>query len=1157
MLHLYSGNSMEALATRLLGHLARPRGAAPADVFARRDCVVIPSKTMEGWIRQQAMFASEATRGPRVLADCDFALVNVFVNDWLHRMDNPQADRRDPAAHPFSRESLRWRIFRRLRELGRQPDPEYAALSSFLPDENADPAAGDRRRFQLADRLAAVFDGYTVSRPETLAAWSRNQPMDEPERLTWQRKLWHELTADDLRERTYVAAFLRMVQPGSLAQSGIAGVYRSVHVFCPALLHRVYQLFLICLAEALDVHLYVFSPSRLNWLADELTGKRDILREQTRPCLDAADEDDSMSEKDHPLLAKLGRGAHEFLSELLDLTGGNLEAGAQEFAEPGRETCLKTMQQNILENQGDTLAGDPSIQTHVCHNPRREVEELRDGLLRLFTDNKWQPRDVQVQVPDLSAYAPYIEAVFSSTNPHAPAAIPFTLADRTVGEESPVSEGFLQLLDLAERRFTATEVMELLQCESLGRSFGIGPDDMERVAELIEAAGIRWGVNADHREAIAGVAFDEATAWRHGLDRLLKGYALGDAGSGHDPNPPLACDVTEGEDTLLLGRLATFVETLGRTTAFCRQQHALNDWQAELEKIVSDFFVSDNRSYKDVGQLRMAVRALAASAAAAEAADLKVGVREVRLFLQAHLQGATAGGAAHGNTVVFCTLRPGSSVPRKAICLLGMNDGEFPRPDRRPAYDLLKIKRKRGDRTPRVDDRTAFLEALLCARELFYASYVGYEADGAERYPSILIREMQELLAPNSACVVKHRLQAYHPDYFSRQAPTGRSYSHRNLEAAKRYVQRLRGEDDKTKDRDAAAGAVPKEQEYLQHPLRSNGPAPATTPTVLCSLRDLCDFFRNPALYYYEKTLGLRLRERTAAAIADTEEFDPDSLAGYKVREALRDAFAETDGVPPDQDALRRRLTEQGMLPLGDWGKRWFSEKWEQMQELMNAALANLDTLAAALGRQARERRSLDTMIEIGAVALQGQIYVYGPEPSPVTIQYRPAKPAAKNKIAPWLEHVFACAVGAAHTGHILEARTLSNKANEYAHALLPPIEKEDAQGILKECLALLEAGRQRPLPLTPQASHNYAEALYGDPKKDPEPDAEAKAKKQAKQGWGGSGSDRYGEHTDEAMQRAFGPEGPMDKPRFDNYATIFWKPYFQNREIQKSGVRN
>ena len=74
------------------------------------------------------------------------------------------------------------------------------------------------------------------------------------------------------------------------------------------------------------------------------------------------------------------------------------------------------------------------------------------------------------------------------------------------------------------------------------------------------------------------------------------------------------------------------------------------------------------------------------------------------------------------------------------VCLLGMNDGDYPRSQPPLDFDLMGSDYRPGDRSRREDDRYLFLEALLSARERLHISWVGKSIqDNAQRPPSVLV----------------------------------------------------------------------------------------------------------------------------------------------------------------------------------------------------------------------------------------------------------------------------------------------------------------------------------------------------------------------------------------------------------------------------------
>ncbi|MFA0519883.1 exonuclease V subunit gamma, partial [Vibrio sp. 10N.222.55.E8] len=100
--------------------------------------------------------------------------------------------------------------------------------------------------------------------------------------------------------------------------------------------------------------------------------------------------------------------------------------------------------------------------------------------------------------------------------------------------------------------------------------------------------------------------------------------------------------------------------------------------------------------------------------------------------------------------VNFCTLMPMRSIPFKTVCLLGMNDGVYPRSMPPEGFDLINGRSRPGDRSRRDDDRYLFLEAILSAQECLYISYVGRSIqDNTERVPSVLVSELIEYCQQN------------------------------------------------------------------------------------------------------------------------------------------------------------------------------------------------------------------------------------------------------------------------------------------------------------------------------------------------------------------------------------------------------------------------
>jgi len=1107
MLEVTWGNRLERLAEAMFDDLQGPSAVvhSPAAVFERRDVIVVPNRLVQHWLLHRFLYRAEDAPVPRILADVDFPLLNMFVNDWLGRMDQPGTDVRDPAAHPFSVPAMRWRIFGLLRA-GLPERGTFAPLQAYV--QGGAGTAVEARAFQMAGRLATMLDEYMVYRPDRMRDWEAGRDGSlEGTVLAWQPALWRLLTAGPRRRETYLDAFCRM--PRQLAAAGIQDTFRAVHVFGVSMMPPVYVYFFDLLGDLLPVRFYTLNPCRRDWF-DERRPRDSLL--EGRP------DTDELFSAGNPFLNDQGRGSRDFLVELLDRTQGQAEAGSR-FEAPSPITALGRVQLDLLDGDGTggetgTPGGgepDGTIQVHVCHSPMRELEVLRDYLLRRFAEVvPLQPREIQVQVADMATYAPYIDAVFAETGETGERRIPYVVADRVAGGESRAAEAFRRLLELAGSRFTAPDVLDLLYGEHVRAAFGFEAEDVALLASWIEQAGIRWGNDAQHRRAVLAVDFDPpaATTWQYGLDRLLLGYPAGTDGEAAVPAEasPLPVDVAGSDGAVLLGRLANFHERLRQLADWMQGPHGVEAWADQLDQVISTFFASTDETYREINVLRQAV-ALLRKSAGAVAFEGPVGADVVRAFLAAQVKSASGGDDLIRDAVVFSALRPGSSMPRKVMCLVGMGDGLYPRRENRPHYDLLRNERRMGDRSQRIEDRMAFLEAVLGAREHLMISYTGFDTgDGRALPPSVLVDELREYArsvfgGADPVLCVRHRLQAFNPAYFQADGDLF-SYSPGDARAAQVY----------------AGGADTEPPAGTQMP--SEMGVHALDPETL-ELDDLLRFVRNPAAYYYRNVLKVELEITPEALPPDSEEFDPASLAGYQVNQAL--AAGLLSDPPLESSRLRRRLEADGLLPLAHAGDSWFARRLEAMQALLSVEIDGLGSLSDALRQQAAAE-PLPVTVMVDGWRIEGgcRPFVRTGSATPLALDVRWGTVRGEDRFAAWLRHLFACAAGVAETRFFFGARPGKDEKPE--QACFGPLNREEALALLLPFVELFRDGRHRVPSFTPATAYAYVSAYRREKRDDGRADV---GLKKALAAWGGD----FGDGTNVYYRQAFGPDGPFEPP--------------------------
>jgi exodeoxyribonuclease V gamma subunit len=852
----------------------------------------------------------------------------------------------------------------------------------------------------------------------------------------------------------------RFVQ--ALAEPGaVVGVLpRRIVLFGVSALPRQTIEALAALARHCQVILAVPNPCRYHW-SDIIDG-RDLFKARRRhqPHAPHAGDLSTMPFEElhtvcHPLLAGWGRQGRDFirmLDEFDDVRTTLRDFPTLQvdvFSEGAGTTLLGQVQaairdmQPLHQNPEARPAYDPadiSVRFHVAHSAQREVEVLHDELLTIFGRGDVRPRDVIVMVPDMDRFAPAIQAVFGQYRRGEGRHIPFEIADVSIRRTSPVLAALDWLLRLPQQRCLQSEVRDLLGVPAIAARFGIAPDDLPRVGRWIEAAGVRWGLDAQHRADLDLAPAGEQNAWIAGIRRMLLGYASG-AGAHFDGIEPLAR--VGGLDAALAGALARFVDSLMAWRRELARARAPGEWGAAMPRLLQAFFKgADEAEQLTLGQLQTALQNWLEDCAVAQFAEpVPVAVvREAWLGLidEKNLHQRFISGG-----VTFCTLMPMRALPYRVVCLVGMNDGDFPRRAHGADFDLLALPDMAcpGDRSPRDDDRYLMLEALLSARDHLHVSWAGRSArDNSMQPPSVLVAQLRDYLRAGwkgldlTALTVEHFLQPFSRHYFEEG-------SLRTHAAEWRAAHEAGARDPLPVLPSHAADSLP------------------------LTIRDLTLFMRQPVKQFFGRRLGVWFRNGAIAG-ADDEPFALDALEEYKLCELLladSGPFEHPDEVPALIGAGIDRAEREGRLPIGRLaGKlraRWIGE----LVPVRRAWLALHQRFP-----QARDKLRLS--INCGAHALEDWIDQIRTDGGvDVSLSLTPSRLLAGKSARPGREHLradkliplFVRQLAASAQGRPLTCYLVARDCI----VRLPGIEQGSAQRQLETLVTLWRQGMDTPLP--------------------------------------------------------------------------------------------
>lgn len=1088
---LVHGNRPEALRELIVAWLRR-YPLAPLET----ETVLVHSNGIAQWLRLAlAEDPQDDGGGCGIAAGLDMSLPSRFLWQAYRAVLGREAV---PEVSPFDKPLLLWRLMRLLPEVA--GEAAYAPLKRFLASD-----ADLRKRFQLAERLADLFDQYQVYRADWLAAWADGddaliradgERLPLPDAQRWQASLWRALLADvgggavGQGRAAVHEAFVARASAWPQDALRPPGLPRRVLVFGVSALPRQSLEALAAVARWSQVLMCVHNPCEHFWadiVADKELLRATRRRQQRRAGSPDQIADDALHLHAHPLLAAWGKQGRDFIGLLDEYDSDSSRAGYQpQFAAIGSRIdlfdahdhrgLLGQLQDDIrdLRPLAETRAtwppvspDDASIRFHVAHSAQREVEVLHDQLLAAFNaDPSLRPRDVIVMVPDIDAYAPHIQAVFGLMERDDPRFIPFSIADQGRRHHDPLVNAIARLLDLPNARLAVSEVLDLLDVPALRARFGIAEDDLPLLHRWIHGARVRWGLHAEHRQRLGLPDAADANTWRFGLRRMLLGYAVGDTGAAWQEIEPF--DEIGGLDAALLGPLAAFVERLDATWARFASDADPATWCVRLRGLLTDFFEpQDDAEAFTLQRLDGALeRWLDACTAAGLAAPLPLAV--VGEHWLSALDDSGLSQRFFAGVVTFATLMPMRAIPFRHVCLLGLNDGDYPRSRPPMDFDLMGGDYRPGDRSRREDDRYLFLEALLSARERLHISWVGKSInDNTDRPPSVLVGQLRDHLAAGwrlagadqdpaallAQLTVEHRLQPFNPDYFPPDPAASRLFT---------YAHEWRIADDR-----------PPPDEVL----------PPVTREEPLSLAELAAFLRDPVKAFFTQRLHVNF-EPDDAASEDQEPFDLDGLQKWQLWDELiaAQALAVRDAEPRDAALAGglARIARRGDLPAGAFAALQRDALAAPMDDLFARYAAALAEWPEAVDGDwvadySHAGLALDARFHDLRLAPDGSRGRVVLETSDVV---KDGKYRRHHLVRHWVAHLAAHLAGGPLTTLVV---------SKVGNVRLEPLADDAARAHLDQLMAAWRDGQRRPLPLPVRTAFAWLADLDADKNTAPE----------------------------------------------------------------------
>jgi exodeoxyribonuclease V gamma subunit len=367
-------------------------------------------------------------------------------------------------------------------------------------------------------------------------------------------------------------------------------------------------------------------------------------------------------------------------------------------------SSLKNIQASLLHLSEVNVIDDDSVQLHAASSKWHEIEILFEFLCGQL--QTLEPKEIKVMAPNINDYLPFIHMVFKDQ-------IPYVIYECEGENTTDFFHGLIQLLDLPSLRFEKRAVLKLLQIPSFLDKAKINQAQVFLIEKWVNEANISWGMDRAHRQSyIQGDLLEksEMGTWKGGLDDLLEELVTASS----------CRSMLEFSDAELFGKFAVLIESLKEDLLrYGCGKKRLSTWVTHVKELAEKYFAVPEEGYvlfRELGGLALIDMEISYESFSRALVYLS---RKRESFQNFQLQAIQFGGIAGL-----------SSIPTKVTCLLGMQEGGFPRAEEPSSFARVKWNHM----ISKIDeDHAHFLEALLSSRENLWMSYVNIdELDGKQ-----------------------------------------------------------------------------------------------------------------------------------------------------------------------------------------------------------------------------------------------------------------------------------------------------------------------------------------------------------------------------------------------------------------------------------------
>lgn len=968
---------------KLMEHFAREYRERVVDPFHPPD-IIFASPASQQWVVQ------ELTASLRVVAGVQQSYIEAYLWQGLSR-DYQFQDQGIPKEVKLLKVDV---LQHRVLELLTEPTLKDLGADFLIQYLKEEEGLNETKRIQLAMRLSQLYLEYELNRPPVILpdgahvkglvdTWlagesyfkskqreslPQHQVDDLVEEELWQANIYRRLfdrnglieSRGDVQYMTLPQIWMRRLSQvdASLmnfeqAQSQLKSLFKETPLFlfaisAPAHFHRN---LLSDLSRFKEVRPYLLNPCGAFWedlkSYDKSQAQQGVSSQRAKDLLVISGEDynqESLEDLDQfefeyeenrllQLWAISGRENITLWSQFSDYEFEYLED------QQSSSSQLCALQNSMIHRQElQPMEADSSLCLLKASSQARELETIRDFIMEMFSPDSehylegLQPQDVGIYLPKLDHYVSAIEQVFGGLGPRS--SLPYSLLSVNASQ-SWYSRAIQNFCSLLGSLMTRQNMVQLFRNPLVQNALDVNREDIQQWEKWIVDLNVYRGFSEEELAKSGDASPSPLKTWKLAVDRMIISWIMdsdyqeletwNDLSFSDESTKNKFCD------TIL--RLQELIEKFSN---------------ARLAEDFYRLFIDFSQSWIQLDQEHITENSIRSQVLIRTAQFAQergeCTLQEFVAWLESNLEYEIPGrNDSKAGQIVFSNISHAQILPYRVIFVAGLNGGDFPGQLNKSAIDLLQSVRILGDHHSVNNNKLAFLELMMQAKEKLIFSYQSLNPQKDEHLqPSSVLLELMNYFKDR-----EFQLKEYTIPLLSRDERLVGAWA---AQAEDRFPWRTWG------TRDIA---------YWQNEvIEQKGEGVEFEPEhpKLVSKAYLRSFLESPLDFHLQRQFGFYDDEVINPLFEQESEFELDRLSQSKITSEMiesvmrlwMDEELDASLIIDSDDFIRSKLEtlihskiREGLFPEGHFQDRQVLDMQRQLKALLSFALQELGQLTS------------------------------------------------------------------------------------------------------------------------------------------------------------------------------------------------------------------